>query len=142
MSRPTLPPAEAPGACLCGRVRYRATTARARAIVCHCRDCQRQSGSAFSVLLAMPATDLAIDGALSTFDSTAASGRVVSRRFCAHCGTPVLSVSPGRPGVVALKAGTLDDPAWLVPRLHLWCASAQPWVPLPADVPCHPEQPA
>jgi len=135
-------PETATGACLCGRVRYRAGTARARALVCHCRDCQRQSGSAFSVLLAMPAADLVLDGELASFDGTAASGRAVQRRFCGHCGTPVLTESPARPGLLALKAGTLDDPSWLAPRLHLWCTSAQPWVPLPTDVPCHPEQPS
>jgi len=135
-------PDVATGACLCGRVRYRAITAKARALVCHCRDCQRQSGSAFSVLLAMPAADLSLDGELDSFSGKAASGREVRRRFCGRCGTPVLTDSPARPGVIALKAGTLDDPSWLAPKLHLWCGSAQPWVALPSDVPCFPEQPA
>lgn len=130
------------GGCLCGAVRYRARTARARTLVCHCRACQRQSGSAFSVNLVLPAADLSIDGSLRTFAHAADSGRTVHRRFCPDCGSPVLTEVPDKPGLVILKAGTLDDPSTLVPQLHLWCKNAQPWVGLPVDLPCLPEQPA
>jgi hypothetical protein len=136
------PADEVSGGCLCGQVRYSARTARARAMVCHCRDCQKQSGSAFSVLLALPAADLSLRGELRSFTSTADSGRAVQRRFCPDCGSPVLTESPDRPELAFVKAGTLDDPSWLKPRVHIWCRSAQPWVALPADVPCLPEQPA
>ncbi|MFZ5526496.1 MAG: GFA family protein [Pseudomonadota bacterium] len=129
------------GGCLCGQVRYSAQAERATAMVCHCRDCQKQSGSAFSVLFALPAADLALEGELKTFVGTADSGRTVHRRFCGECGSPMLTELPARPGLLVVKAGTLDDPAWLRPRLHLWCDSVQPWVSLPSDVPCLPKQP-
>jgi hypothetical protein len=132
----------AAGGCLCGRVRYRAHIERARALVCHCRDCQKQSGSAFSVMFALPAEDLRLDGVLRTHVGIAASGRTVHRRFCPDCGSPVLTEVPERPGLAVVKAGTLDDPAWLAPQIQLWCRSAQPWVALPSDVPCLQEQPA
>ena len=129
------------GGCLCGQVRYTAQAGRAAAMVCHCRDCQKQSGSAFSVLFALPAADLAVQGTLRTHISTAASGNIVHRRFCPDCGSPVTTELPARPALVVVKAGTLDDPSWLHPRMHLWCDSAQPWVPLPTDLPCLPTQP-
>lgn len=129
------------GGCLCGQVRYTAQAGRAAAMVCHCRDCQKQSGSAFSVLFALPAVDLDLHGELRTHVGTAASGNTVHRRFCPHCGSPVTTELPARPGLVVVKAGTLDDPTWLRPRMHLWCDSAQPWVPLPTDLPCLPTQP-
>ncbi len=132
---------EADGGCLCGRVRYTASTRRASALVCHCRDCQKQSGSAFSVMFALPAGDLQLMGELATWVGESASGRPVHRRFCPRCGSPVLTESPARPGLAIVKAGTLDDPTWLAPRVQLWCRSAQPWVTLPADVPCLQEQP-
>ncbi len=128
------------GGCLCGQVRYRARLGRARTLVCHCHACQKQSGSAFSVLLALPAVDVSLDGELATYVGTADSGRTLHRRFCPACGSPVLTVSPEQPERVALKAGTLDDPSTLVPRLHIWCESAQPWVVLPTDAPCLPQQ--
>lgn len=133
---------EAQGGCLCGSVRYRARTARARTLVCHCRACQRQTGSAFSVVLALPASDLSVEGSLRTYAHAADSGRTVHRRFCPACGSPVLTEVPDKPGLVVLKAGTLDDPAGLRPQLHLWCKNAQPWIDLPTDLPCLPEQPA
>ncbi|RRS06075.1 aldehyde-activating protein [Aquabacterium soli] len=129
------------GGCLCGQVRYTAQTGRAAAMVCHCRDCQKQSGSAFSVLFALPAVDLALQGELRTYVGTADSGNTVHRRFCPECGSPVTTELPARPGLVVVKAGTLDDPTWLRPRMHLWCDSAQPWVALPADLPCLSTQP-
>lgn len=130
------------GGCLCGQVRYTAQAGRAAAMVCHCRDCQKQSGSAFSVLFALPAADLALEGTLHTYESTSDSGNTVHRRFCPGCGSPVLTALPDRPGLIVVKAGTLDDPSWLRPRMHLWCSSAQPWVTLPTDVPCLDTQPA
>lgn len=129
------------GGCLCGEVRYRLASARARTMVCHCRACQKQSGSAFSVLLALPAADLQLEGRLRTCVTVADSGREVHRRYCGHCGSPVLTELPARPGLAVIKAGTLDDPSWLQPALHVWCKSAQPWVALPAEVPCYQEQP-
>jgi hypothetical protein len=123
------------GGCLCGAVRYRVNTTRSRALVCHCRDCQKQSGSAFSLLLALPAADVTLDGALASYECRGDSGRVVQRRFCPRCGSPVLSVSPDQPERVAIKAGTLDEPERLTPRLHIWCERALPWVVLPTDVP-------
>lgn len=131
------------GGCLCGQVRYRARTARARAMVCHCRDCQKQSGSAFSVLFGLPAKDFLLEGVLNTFVGTADSGRTVHRRFCPDCGSPVLTELPAQPGMVIVKGGTLDDPSWLAPGLHLWHKSAQPWVAstMPADLNSLPEQP-
>lgn len=129
------------GGCLCGEVRYSLNAARARVMVCHCRACQKQSGSAFSVVLALPAADLSLDGSLRTCATVADSGREVHRRFCGHCGSPVLTELPSRPGLMVVKAGTLDDPAWLKPAVHLWVKSAQPWIALPDDVTCIQEQP-
>lgn len=128
------------GGCLCGQVRYRAKLGRARVLVCHCRACQKQSGSAFSVVVTLATDDLHLEGELATFVGTADSGHIIHRRFCPACGSPVLTVSPEQPGRVALKAGTLDDPRPLVPRLHIWCENAQPWVTLPTDTACLPRQ--
>jgi hypothetical protein len=121
---------------LCGKVRYVAKLGRARTLVCHCLDCQKQSGSAFSILVALPAADLSLEGELRTFAGTGDSGRSVHRKFCPECGSPVLTVSPDLPERIALKAGTLDDPGTLAPSVHIWCERAQPWLALPADVPC------
>lgn len=130
------------GGCLCGSVRYRACTARSRTLVCHCLACQKQSGSAFSVMLALPASDVELQGEVRAFEHAADSGRRVQRRFCPACGSPLLTALPDQPGLVFLKAGSLDDPSRLQPQMHLWVKRAQPWVALPADRPCLQEQPS
>lgn len=130
------------GACLCGQVRYSARTRQASAMVCHCRACQRQSGSAFSVNLAVPRSDLSWQGELRTHAHQADSGHTVHRRFCPDCGSPVLTESPQRPALVFIKAGTLDEPERIQPTVHLWCEQKQPWVTLPEGMPCLATQPA
>ena len=130
----------ASGGCLCGAIRYEIGITQARAVVCHCRQCQRQTGSAFSIVLVAPKSQLEVIGELATFADRAESGNAVLRKFCAKCGTPVLSEPSAMPQLVAIKAGTLDDVSALSPTRHLWCSSAQPWVKLPDDVPCLPRQ--
>ncbi|MEP6875226.1 MAG: GFA family protein [Burkholderiales bacterium] len=133
MSNSPVPPTpeEAQGGCLCGAVRYRARTAAARTMVCHCRACQKQSGSAFSVSLVVARDAIDVTGATSVFEQPGDSGQAVQRHFCGQCGSPVINTLSARPGVVVVRAGTLDDPTWLAPRVHIWCDNAQPWVAIP-----------
>jgi hypothetical protein len=99
--------------------------------LCHCPHCQRQSGSSFSVNLAVPRASPKIEGAtLKTFDDTGESGMPVQRRFCSHCGSPAASCSDAMPDLFFLKAGTLDDTSWLNPTAEIWCETAQPWIPV------------
>lgn len=129
------------GGCLCGKVRYRLERDGACTCVCHCRHCQKQSGSAFSIMLVAPKSSLLIEGNLQTYLDHGDSGAAVSRRFCGNCGSAILSELATTPPMIALKAGTLDDVSALTPQFHIWCSSAQPWVTLPHDVPCIPRQP-
>jgi len=118
------------GRCLCGAVEYSCDAEPAFTAVCHCRDCQRQSGTAFSVIVGVPESDFRLSGELATFDTVGEDhGRETHRRFCPTCGSPVISESEGLPGVVLIKAGTLDDPTWLQPQMEVWGRSAHPWVP-------------
>lgn len=130
----------ASGGCLCGDVRYGVQLAQARTLVCHCRNCQKQSGSAFSILLVVPKDQLEITGALATYEDRGASGEAVARKFCPRCGSAVISEPASLPGIAAIKAGTLDDITGLAPQVHIWCSSAQPWFKLPSDLPCLPRQ--
>ena len=117
------------GRCLCGAVTYASPAEPLFTAVCHCRDCQRQQGTAFAVVVGAPADGLDVEGELATYVTTGEEhGRPVHRRFCPTCGSPILSESEALPGVVVLKAGTLDDTSWLDPQLEVWGRSAQPWV--------------
>lgn len=119
------------GGCLCGAVRYRVAgrPLPLSTTVCNCLDCQRSSGTALSVVLAVRASTFQLEGEpLKSYQTTGTdSDENRARKFCAKCGSPVLSVLAEAPELIWLKAGTLDDPSWSRPALEVWCESAQPW---------------
>jgi len=129
------------GGCQCGAVRY--TLAGRRAVyACHCRECQRQSGSAFALSLPVPRDQLALTGALAVWTRAADSGARSECSFCVVCGTRVHHASTTSPDWVTIKAGTLDDTRDLLPFAHLWVRSRQPWVVLDPAVARFDTQPA
>ena len=117
------------GGCLCGQVRYTISGEPAATAVCHCTNCQKQSGAAFSVNLGVPAANFSLKGELKTFADKGSSGQPVLRRFCGNCGSPILSEAATVPGMNWVKAGTLDDSSWVKPGMQFWCKTAQAWVP-------------
>ena len=124
------------GGCLCGGVRYEVGAEPELTALCHCGDCQKQTSSAFSILVAVPREGLWVWGeSLASYESLGASGRPVVRQFCSACGSPVLSYVAMTPDLIWLKAGTLDDRSWLRPQMNVWCDSAQPWVLMDRAIP-------
>jgi len=123
------------GACLCGSVRYDCSEEPLMTVVCHCTHCQKQTGTSFSVLVAVPEKALKITGSTKAFQDTGGSGKPVSRHFCPDCGSPIFSKVAALPDRLFLKAGTLDDTSWLEPTAHIYCDSAQSWVDIADTVP-------
>lgn len=123
------------GGCNCGAVRYRIDSAPLAVAACHCSQCRRQSGAAYSVNLVVRAKTMTVEGELSSWtDTDTESGSPLSRDYCAQCGSPIRSAPSAAPGIFALKAGTLDDPAPFAPTIHLWTSSKLPWVAIPDGV--------
>jgi hypothetical protein len=116
------------GGCLCGRVRYAVIGEPARSGLCHCRDCQRSTGSAFEPVMIFPTASVSVQGELKTFDMPGGSGQAVHRRFCSNCGSGVFIEADTRPGLTIIAVGTLDDPTVFVPTFEVYCDAAQPWV--------------
>lgn len=129
------------GGCLCGQARYRLNAAPLTTLVCHCRNCQRQSGSAFSIVTVVATRAFERTGAWKAYDDTADSGAVLRREFCPECGSALASTLVASPDMTVIKAGTLDDVSGLKPQMHIWTQSAQPWVCLEPDLPQFPGQP-
>ena len=125
---------EMAGGCLCGQVRYSANTDPVWVGVCHCKNCQRQTGTAFSVLVGIPNTAMSIQGQLKTFHDTGDSGLRLERNFCPECGSPIFTDVAAMPGIAFIKAGTLDDTSWLDPKMHIYCDSKEQWTPMPEGV--------
>jgi hypothetical protein len=118
------------GRCLCGSVTYRCDGEPLATLVCHCEDCQRQTGSSFSILVAVTRAALQVDGDTLAAHVTvgADTGKERQRQFCSKCGSPIVTVLAEQPDVAVIKAGTLNDRSWLSPTMEIWCDSAQPWL--------------
>jgi hypothetical protein len=129
------------GGCLCGKVRYSANVEPAFVGVCHCTDCQKFSGSAFAIVVALPEAALSVQGKLATYSKAGDSGKQIERRFCPECGSSVADAAAAMPGIVMISSGTLDDPSWLKPAMQIYCDSAQPWVQLGGEMQRFPKMP-
>src|SRR5882757_2277952 len=97
-------PAPYTGGCQCGAVRYVLTAEPIRVAACHCKECQRQSGSAFG--MAMPVKK---DSLTKQVTRVADSGNEVTGVFCPECGVRIFHVLESAPDLLSLKPGTLDD---------------------------------
>lgn len=102
------------GGCLCGAVRYELKAPPLRVTICHCKFCQRATGSAYLVEPVFRLEDLRIAaGAPTIYDHRSeGSGKMVSIHFCATCGTKLYLSFERFPDVCGVYAGTFDDPNW------------------------------
>lgn len=126
------------GGCACGKVRFRLTSEPMIVHCCHCRDCQRQTGSAF-VINALIETDRIEhrSGELVAIRMPTDSGRIHDIYRCVQCQTAVWGDYGGRPAMRFVRVGTLDDPTALPPDVHIFTRSKQPWVGVPDAVPAY-----
>lgn len=117
------------GRCLCGKVTYDCDGEPMATLLCHCTDCQRQTGTAFSIVVGVEREALHVDGAVSSFTTVGEdTGEAVHRQFCTACGSPIVSLPDATPDLAFIKAGTLNDRSWLEPEMEIWCRSAHPYV--------------
>jgi hypothetical protein len=124
------------GGCFCGAVRYRLKIAPMFVHCCHCKDCQRQTGSAF-VINAIIETDRIelLSGTPEAVPMKTDSGRPHDIHRCPQCRIAVWSDYGRRPAIRFVRVGTLDEPSALPPDVHIFTRSKLPWVILPKDVP-------
>jgi len=120
------------GGCQCGTVRYESAGAPLALYVCHCRECQRQSASAFGMSLQVPREGLRVTrGTPSFWTRSADSGRRLRCAFCPNCGSRLWH-EPERPSAtVTIKAGSLDEPVDFSTAIHIWVSRKLPGVPIP-----------
>jgi len=125
---------EMTGGCLCGAVRYSLSAEPLMCVTCHCKNCQRQAGTALSIIIGIPENAVSFSGELKTYNDTGDSGATVRRQFCPECGSPVFTRVDRPEGIMFVKAGTLDDTSNLKPAFHCYAKSKQAWMTL-EDIP-------
>jgi hypothetical protein len=129
------------GGCTCRAVRYRLTSAPLFVHCCHCRWCQRETGSAF-VLNAMIEADrvVLLQGEPHVVNTPSNSGKGQKITRCPTCAIALWSNYAGAGDALRfVRVGTLDEPDRLPPDIHIFTASKQPWVVLPPGAPAVPE---
>jgi hypothetical protein len=126
------------GGCLCGGVRYESTGEPLFSLLCHCRDCQHQSGSAYIAAMRVPAAGFRVTrGEPRLYMRTSEAGNSVTQAFCGDCGAPLFIRVSVRPDIVGLRVGSLDDPSEFRPEADIFVKSAQPWDHMNPDLPKH-----
>ena len=123
------------GSCLCGKIQYNFNQSKVlSAHHCHCRDCQKSTGSGKATIIMIPEDALSINGNLKFYSVIGSQGSHINRGFCENCGSPVISFMEENSGIKFIKAGTLDDSAWLTIASNFWSSTANTWSPIDNEV--------
>ncbi len=117
------------GGCACGAVRYELSAPPLMIYNCHCANCQKITGSAFTVAATVPEASLAFTkGDPARVEWKADSGNLRFGIFCGACGSRIANGQVPTIGMLSLRAGTLDDTSWVEPVGDIWTKSAQKWL--------------
>ena len=120
------------GGCQCGAVRYEITATPEALYVCHCRECRKQSASAFGMSLIVTRTGFRLTaGEPKSWSRPTDSGRVLDCKFCPDCGSRVWHETAGGSETMSVKGGTLDQPLGLDSAIHVWTSRKLPGVIIP-----------
>ena len=121
------------GGCLCGALRYRASGAPLWVSHCHCRMCQRHTGSAFATFVGFASDCIEwTSGQPSLYQSS----ERVERGFCAACGSTI-TFERAHESEIDVTAGSLDRPESIEPEFHMNTENQVPWLKLADGLPCH-----
>jgi hypothetical protein len=119
--------------CPCGQLTLQCDGEPVRVSVCHCRACQRRSGSAFAVQARWPEAQVTVQGDWHTWSRLGESGNTATFRFCPACGTTVAFTSTYMPGFIAVPVGTFADPGFPPPGISVYEESMHSWVSIAND---------
>lgn len=122
------------GRCLCGVVKIETSVKQCGLDICHCKNCQLQTGGPFAAFLAVPLGELNLSGPLQRFDDNrTVSGNVVERFFCGSCGSPCYVRVQRAPNTAYVFSGLFDETNDLSPKGHGWTSQKHRWVEISED---------
>jgi hypothetical protein len=130
------------GGCLCGNIRYQF---KRKDVIsaghCHCKDCQKITGSGKATIVFIRTNDLKINEDYKVYSVIGNDGTNVHRGFCPNCGSPIISFVTEQPNLKFIKAGSLDDSSWLKIESSFWSVSACNWDPISKSLPSFQKNP-
>jgi hypothetical protein len=121
--------------CHCGQLQLICTGEPSKISMCHCLDCQRRTGSSFSVavLYERPQVKI-IQGASLTFERQSASGFPVTFHFCGQCGSNLYWEPARLPQLIGVAIGAFADPGFPAPNQSVWTRDKHAWLDLPEEM--------
>lgn len=130
------------GGCQCGAVRFVCDAAPMSIYVCHCRECRRQSASAFGISVIVPRESFrVIEGAARSWARNTDSGNRLACHFCPDCGSRLWhEVQDQAAATLSIKGGSLDEPPDLTRAIHVWVSRKLPGVVVPEAAAQFPEE--
>lgn len=129
------------GGCLCGQARYLCDGEPMVTGHCYCRDCRRASGTAHCTHVMISDAGFHSEGEVRFYARPADSGHIVRRGFCPICGSHLYSTNDASPGMVFLRASSLDDPDAVTPQMSVYASRAPAWDAPPSHLPMFAEMP-
>jgi len=120
------------GGCLCGAIRYRVAGVPLWVAHCHCQSCRRHTGTGMTTFAGFPKSQFTITAGTPVRRE---SSPEVWRRHCGDCGSPLTYEARRCDDEVHVYLGTLDEPAELVPQLHVFTEEAVPWLRIEDGLP-------
>lgn len=126
---------------MCGKVRYEVPREMKTAAKCHCQMCQKSTGASAMTAAVYAAEDVKISGETKSFTYTSDAGRAVTNRFCPNCGSSITMETPALPGMILIRAGTLDDSSGLDPQFVVFNKRRPAWDADNPNIPHFPEMP-
>ena len=137
MDPPALP---LTGGCMCEAVRFEVSEPVLGALYCHCKRCQRRTGTAFSVsALTAPGSFSIIEGEELVRSWDPGDGWIKS--FCGRCGSQLYTSSPDNPELISVRVGALEGDPGVRPSAHQFVDYAAVWEPIHDDgLPRFPER--
>lgn len=130
------------GGCQCGSIRYELSQTPLDLYVCHCKECRKQSASAFGISVVVPlATFRLTQGEPKFWSRETDTGHTLDSAFCPDCGSRLWHQRRGSADTISVKGGSLDGPVDLRRAVHIWTSRALPGSIVPEDATQFPEEP-
>ena len=118
------------GSCHCGEISYTFSGEPLRQVNCHCKNCRKTSGGPYLANIFVSEDNLIIKGSPKVYQHLADSGNQMTKKFCGNCGAQIFSLGSGRPGIVSIRGGTIDNLEIIQPTINIFVSSKIPSTPL------------
>ena len=122
------------GSCLCGSVNYKSNSDPLVIQNCHCDQCRKATGSVYLTNLFIKEENFEITGEVNNYTHLSDAGNNMTKYFCPNCGSQVFGKNSGRPGIITIRAGTVNEKDIIKPIRNLFLKSKVPSTPIDSNL--------